>query len=207
MAEQTPKPKCTSYASAVFTKINGEIESLNTGFSQLQQETIANNANVTIIGYLSNTAEWDKEAGRFSEKILHRKDMYGKYNYELQISHPMKEMRQKGINSSVRIKVISNFPLRDIFTSATEIKYVVVTLENGIYTKGDNIGKRLPSLTNKPYTKDNQLVGDLVCYPKQILELVKPEKEIKDEAVLIEQNPTQPVVQRQEVAQEEDDLL
>ncbi len=198
MAEQTPKPKCTSYASVVFTKISGEIESLSTGFSQLQQETIANNVNVTLIGYLSNTAEWEKASGRFGQKILHRKDMYGKYNYELQISHPMKAMKAKGINSSVRIKVISNFPLRDIFTSATEIKYVVVTLENGIYTKGDNIGKRLPSLTNKPYTKDNQLVGDLVCYPKQVLELVKPEKEIKGEPVPIEQAPTHPVGQSQE---------
>lgn len=204
MAEQTSKPKCTSYASVVFTKIGGEIESLNTGFSQLQQETIANNANVTFIGYLSNTPEWDKEAGRFGEKILHRKDMYGKYNYELLISHPMKAMRQNGINSSVRIKVITNFPLRDIFTSATEIKYVVVTLENGIYTKGDNIGKHLPSLTNKPYTKSNQLVGDLVCYPKQVLELVKTEKESRDEAVPLEQDPTQPAVQNLGVAQEED---
>lgn len=172
----------------------------------MQQETIANNANVTFIGYLSNTPEWDKEAGRFGEKILHRQDKYNKYNYELQIGHPMKAMRKKGINSSVRIKVITNFPLRDIFTSATEIKYVVVTLENGIYTKGANIGKRLPSLTNKPYTKDNQLVGDLVCYPKQVLELVKPEKEIKEEPVPLEETPTQPVVQNLdlEVVQEED---
>lgn len=182
MAEQTQKPKCVSYARVVHTKISGEAE-LTTGFSQLQQETIANNTQVCLIGYISNTSDWDKEAGAFGPKILHRQDMYKKYVYELQVSHPLKAMRKKELNSSVRIKILSYFPLSDILTSETEQKYVVVILENGSHTKGDKIGQPFSSLTNRPYMKNGQLVGALECSPKQVLELVKPEKESDKEPV------------------------